>query len=110
MLALPSAKGTLSLRGDRNHPGRAAAAGDWAGTRTRRRWCMPAAACSGCWPKTTIPRYLYELAGKHKLDEEEVKRGRLALREAAAAALAQAGYEGDPRLRGAARRIVTRMA
>lgn len=56
------------------------------------------------------PTYLYELAGKHRLDEEEVKRGRLALREAAAAVLAQAGYEGDPRLRGAARRIVTRMA
>ena len=32
------------------------------------------------------------------------------LREAAAATLAQAGYEGDPRLRGAARRILTRMA
>jgi hypothetical protein len=56
------------------------------------------------------PTYLYELAGKHRLDEEEVKRGRLALREAAASVLAQAGYEGDPRLRGAARRIVTRMA
>lgn len=56
------------------------------------------------------PTYLYELSGKHRLDEEEVKRGRLALREAAAAVLAQAGYEGDPRLRGAARRIVTRMA
>ena len=56
------------------------------------------------------PAYLYELSGKHRLDEEEVKRGRLALREAAAAVLAQAGYEGDPRLRGAARRIVIRMA
>ena len=56
------------------------------------------------------PTYLYELSGKHRLDEDEVKRGRLALREAAAAVLAQAGYEGDPRLRGAARRIVTRMA
>ena len=56
------------------------------------------------------PAFLYELTGKHRLDEEEVKRGRHALREAAAAALAQAGYEGDPRLRGAARRIVTRMA
>ena len=56
------------------------------------------------------PSYLYELAGKHRMEEDEVKRGRLALREAAAAALAQAGYEGDPRLRGAARRIVTRMA
>lgn len=56
------------------------------------------------------PAFLYELTGKHRLGEEEVKRGRHALREAAAAALAQAGYEGDPRLRGAARRIVTRMA
>ena len=56
------------------------------------------------------PTYLYELAGKHRLDEEEVKRGRQALREAAAAVLAQAGYEGDPRLRGAARRIITRIA
>jgi len=56
------------------------------------------------------PTYLYELSGKHRMDEDEVKRGRLALREAAAAVLAQAGYEGDPRLRGAARRIVTRMA
>lgn len=56
------------------------------------------------------PTYLYELAGKHRLEEDEVKRGRQALREAAAAVLAQAGYEGDPRLRGAARRILTRMA
>ena len=31
------------------------------------------------------------------------------LREAAAATLAQAGYEGDPRLRGAARRILERV-
>ena len=56
------------------------------------------------------PTYLYELAGKHRLEEDEVKRGRQALREAAAAVLAQAGYEGDPRLRGAARRIITRLA
>ncbi len=56
------------------------------------------------------PAYLYELGGKHAQDEESVKRGRLLLREAAAAALAQAGYEGDPRLRGAARRIIVRMA
>src|SRR4029079_19410775 len=52
----------------------------------------------------------YELAGKHQLEEDEVKRGRMMLREAAAAVLAQAGYEGDPRLRGAARRILTRIA
>ena len=56
------------------------------------------------------PSYLYELGGKHLTDEEDVKRGRMALREAAAAVLAQAGYEGDPRLRGAARRILNRMA
>lgn len=56
------------------------------------------------------PTYLFELAGKKAMDEDEVKRGRSLLREAAAATLAQAGYEGDPRLRGAARRIVVRMA
>jgi hypothetical protein len=56
------------------------------------------------------PAYLFELAGKDAMDEEAVRRGRALLREAAAAALAQAGYEGDPRLRGAARRILNRMA
>ena len=56
------------------------------------------------------PAFLYELGGKQASDEESVRHGRALLREAAAAALAQAGYEGDPRLRGAARRIVTRMA
>jgi hypothetical protein len=56
------------------------------------------------------PSFLYELGGKHAPDEESVKRGRALLREAAAATLAQAGYEGDPRLRGAARRILNRMA
>jgi hypothetical protein len=55
------------------------------------------------------PAFLYDLAGKHQ-DEEEIRRGRLMLREAAAAVLAQAGYEGDPRLRGAARRILVRIA
>ncbi|MEO5590163.1 MAG: hypothetical protein ABIS03_11300 [Gemmatimonadaceae bacterium] len=54
------------------------------------------------------PEYLYELRPKAK-DEASVLRGRLQLREAAAAALAQAGYENDPRLRGAARRIVERI-
>ncbi|HTL95614.1 MAG TPA: hypothetical protein VL157_08725 [Gemmatimonadaceae bacterium] len=39
---------------------------------------------------------------------EVVRHARGMLREAAAAALAQAGYEADPRLRGAARRIVER--
>lgn len=42
-------------------------------------------------------------------DEELIRRGRHMLREAAAAALAVAGYEGDPRLRGAARRLVDRV-
>jgi hypothetical protein len=54
------------------------------------------------------PAYLYELGAKAK-DDDSVRRGRLQLREAAAAALAQAGYESDPRLRGAARRIVERI-
>lgn len=56
------------------------------------------------------PTFLYELGGKHAPDEESVRYGRALLREAAAATLAQSGYEGDPRLRGAARRIVVRMA
>jgi hypothetical protein len=42
-------------------------------------------------------------------DEDLVLRGRLILREAAAAALAQAGHEADPRLRGAARRLIDRV-
>jgi hypothetical protein len=54
------------------------------------------------------PAYLYELGAKAK-DDDSIRRGRLRLREAAAAALAQAGYESDPRLRGAARRIVERI-
>ncbi|MGI8497671.1 MAG: hypothetical protein ACR2OG_08845 [Gemmatimonadaceae bacterium] len=54
------------------------------------------------------PSFLYELAQK-KPDQEMTRHGRTLLREAAAAALAQAGYEKDPRLRGAARRIVERL-
>jgi hypothetical protein len=54
------------------------------------------------------PAYLYEMAPKAK-DDDAVRRGRMQLREAAAAALAQAGYESDPRLRGAARRIMERI-
>ncbi len=54
------------------------------------------------------PSYLAEL-GATATDEDLVKRGRLILREAAAAALAQAGYEADPRLRGAARRLTDRL-
>jgi hypothetical protein len=55
------------------------------------------------------PDYLFELATKSTKDEEMIRRGRGILREAAAAALAQAGYEGDPRLRGAANRILDRI-
>lgn len=53
---------------------------------------------------------LYELGGKDAADDDMARRGRAILREAAAATLAQAGYEGDPRLRGAARRITARMS
>lgn len=54
------------------------------------------------------PEFLYELAPKHP-DEDLVRRGRSILREAAGAALAQAGYEDDPRLRGLARRVLERI-
>jgi hypothetical protein len=54
------------------------------------------------------PAYLFDFA-KARNDEDLARRGRAILREAAAAALAQAGYEGDPRLRGAARRILDRV-
>jgi hypothetical protein len=56
------------------------------------------------------PDYLFELGGKGAVDEDTARRARAILREAAAATLAQAGYEGDPRLRGAARRILERVA
>jgi hypothetical protein len=56
------------------------------------------------------PEYLFEFANGKVPDEDAARRGRAILREAAAAALAQAGYEGDPRLRGAARRILGRIA
>jgi hypothetical protein len=56
------------------------------------------------------PAYLFELAPRGKLDIDTIRAGRTTLREAAAATLAQAGYESDPRLRGAARRIVDRLA
>lgn len=56
------------------------------------------------------PAYLFELAEKGGTSDDAARRGRGVLREAAAAALAQAGYEGDPRLRGAARRITFRIA
>jgi hypothetical protein len=57
------------------------------------------------------PEFLFELgASKGAHDDDMARRARAILREAAAATLAQAGYEGDPRLRGAARRIIERVA
>lgn len=54
------------------------------------------------------PSYLAEMQAE-ATDELLVRRSRLILREAAAAALAQAGYESDPRLRGAAKRLIDRL-
>jgi hypothetical protein len=53
------------------------------------------------------PAFLFELRTKTK-DGDLVRRSRGLFREAAAATLAQCGYERDPRLRGAARRILER--
>jgi hypothetical protein len=52
---------------------------------------------------------LYEFRESAGGDPDLIHRARNILREAAAAALAHAGYEGDPRLRGAARRILARV-
>ena len=57
----------------------------------------------------TDPAFVYELAPRTKPDPELTLRARGILREASAATLAQAGYESDPRLRGAARRILDRI-
>lgn len=55
------------------------------------------------------PGLLFDLAVKSQ-DDEQIRRGRVVLREAAGAALAQAGYEADPRLRGVARRTLERIS
>ena len=55
------------------------------------------------------PAFLYELGQKAR-DDDLVRRNRSLLREAAAATLAQLGYENDPRLRGAARRVIERIS
>lgn len=54
------------------------------------------------------PDYLFEFGHEKGADSDTTRRARMMLREAAAAALAQAGYESDPRLRGAACRILDR--
>lgn len=53
------------------------------------------------------PAFTFELSTKTR-DDDIVRRTRGMFREAAAATLAQMGYESDPRLRGAARRILER--
>jgi hypothetical protein len=53
------------------------------------------------------PAFTFELGTKAR-DDDIVRRTRTLFREAAAATLAQCGYENDPRLRGAARRILER--
>ena len=55
------------------------------------------------------PSFLFEFAGKTRSTPEFTQRTRTMLREAAASALAQAGFESDPRLRGAAHRILNRV-
>lgn len=57
------------------------------------------------------PSQLFEFAPtKPKFELEHVMQQRQVLREAAGAALAGAGFESDPRLRGLARRTIDRMA
>lgn len=56
------------------------------------------------------PAFLFEFAAETGTDEDLIHRARLLLREAAAATLAQAGYERDPRLRGAAMRLLDRVS
>jgi hypothetical protein len=53
------------------------------------------------------PAFTFELSTRAR-DDDIVRRSRGIFREAAAATLAQMGYENDPRLRGAARRILER--
>ena len=55
------------------------------------------------------PAYLFEFGAEARKSDEVARLRRGLLREAAAATLAQAGYETDPRLRGAARRILERV-
>jgi hypothetical protein len=56
------------------------------------------------------PDFLYELRSTKKVEEEVTLSNRQLLREAAAATLATAGFEADPRLRGLARRTIERIA
>jgi hypothetical protein len=53
--------------------------------------------------------YAFELVPKRGADAGAVPRARSLLREASAAVLAQAGYNKDPRVRGAATRLAVRV-
>lgn len=55
------------------------------------------------------PAHLFEFGGESHGDVKLARRRRRLLREAAGAALARAGYESDPRLRGAAGRALARI-
>jgi hypothetical protein len=55
------------------------------------------------------PAFAFELAPKGKPDVLKARHARGVIREAAAATLARAGYENDPRLRGAATRLLDRV-
>jgi hypothetical protein len=55
------------------------------------------------------PSYLFEFGAEAGSDIKLARRRRRLLREAAGAALARAGYETDPRLRGAAGRTLARI-
>lgn len=52
------------------------------------------------------PEFAFELVPRRGADAEAVPRSRALLREASAAVLAQSGHTKDPRVRGAATRIV----
>jgi hypothetical protein len=56
------------------------------------------------------PEFLYELREETGDDESSQRRSRGVLREAAAATLAQLGCEADPRVRGAALRLLERVS
>ncbi len=53
--------------------------------------------------------FLFEFREAGRMDLDRVRRGRGILREAAAATLARAGFEQDPRVRGAASRALARI-
>jgi hypothetical protein len=55
------------------------------------------------------PAFAFELAPKGKPNVLKARHARGVIREAAAATLARAGYENDPRLRGAATRLLDRV-